>query len=127
MIEKLSGETLDAYLKKHVYNRFMMERTTTQISHLIDENIAQPYATDSKATPVHLQSAMVFENILFEAAAGAYSNLFLKPTRATMPDELNVLLSGHITVLGPSFRERFYAMGWIRTQLPGVLGVWAKT
>ncbi|KAJ5728692.1 beta-lactamase/transpeptidase-like protein [Penicillium malachiteum] len=76
---------------------------------------------------------MVFENTLFEAAAGAYSNVedMLNYSKALLepyssdhaPDELNVLLSGHIPVLGPSFRERSYAMGWIRTQLPGVLGV----
>ncbi|KAJ5640986.1 Protein flp [Penicillium herquei] len=133
IIEKLSGGSLDTYLQKHVYDRFMMERTTTQISHLNDENIAEPYATDSKAMPVHLQSGMIFENTLFEAAAGAYSSVddMLNYSKSLLeayssdhaPDELNALLSGHIPILGPSFRERSYAMGWIRTQLPGVLGV----
>jgi len=37
--------------------------------------------------------------------------------------ETDTLFSQHIPVLNPSFRERSYALGWIRTQLPGVTGV----
>ncbi|KAJ5730158.1 Protein flp [Penicillium malachiteum] len=133
IIEKLSGESLGSYLQKHVYNAFAMGNTTTQFSSLHSNNVAEPYATDSNATPVHLPSAMIFENSLFEAAAGAYSTVddMLNYSTALLEayknvhtsDKLQNLFSSHIPVLGPSFRERAYAMGWIRTQLPGALGI----
>lgn len=33
------------------------------------------------------------------------------------------ILSSHITIKNPFLRERFYGNGWIRTQLPGVVGL----
>lgn len=74
---------------------------------------------------------MILEDTPFEAAAGAYSNVdnilsysasLLATYQANSEPELNTLLSGYIPVRGPSFRERSYAMGWIRTELPGPLG-----
>lgn len=75
---------------------------------------------------------MMLEDTLFEAAAGAYSNVddmlsysasLLAVYQAGNDSELNTILSGYIPVRGPSFRERSYAMGWIRTELPGALGM----
>ncbi|KAJ5559370.1 penicillin-binding protein [Penicillium frequentans] len=135
IIEKLSRRSFHEYLKTHVYDKLGMENTTTRILSHLSGNIAKPYATDSKAMPIRLQSPMVFKDTLFEAAAGAYSNVndLLTYSSSILAayqvggdsglKEVKTLLSGQIPVLGPSFRERSYAMAWIRTQLPGTLGV----
>ena len=46
----------------------------------------------------------------------------LKVGQSRIPQN-DILLSSQIPLLTPSFRERSYAMGWIRTQLPGTVGV----
>jgi len=37
--------------------------------------------------------------------------------------QLDAILSHHTTVESPSYRERSYALGWVRTQLPGIMGL----
>ncbi|KAJ5981963.1 Protein flp [Penicillium sp. IBT 35674x] len=134
IIEKLSDCSFYEYLKTNIYDKLGMENTSTRIQSHHSGDIAKPYATDSNANPIHPQSPMIFEDTLFEAAAGAYSNVddllaYSASILAAYRDggdsdlkELGTLLSSQITVLGPSFRERSYAMGWIRTELPGTLG-----
>ncbi|CAG8269097.1 unnamed protein product [Penicillium salamii] len=134
IIEEATRQPLDEYMTKAVYNRFGMRNTTTKRSSLHSENIAKPYASDSKGTPVGLRSAMMFEDSLFEAAGGAYSNIddmlsYASTILSAYRDDSNsnlmlkTMLSGQIPVFSPAFRERSYGMGWIRTQLPGTLGV----
>ncbi|KAJ5986314.1 Protein flp [Penicillium sp. IBT 35674x] len=135
IIEKLSNCSFHEYLKTNIYDKLGMENTTTRILSHHSGNIAKPYATDSNANSIHLQSPMIFEDTLFEAAAGAYSNVddLLTYSASILTayrdggdsdlKELETLLSSQIPVLGPSFHERSYAMGWIRTELPGRLGV----
>lgn len=134
IIEQVTGQPLHEYLTKAVYERIGMPNTTIRILSVHSENIAKPYAADSKGEPVSLHKAMAFEGSMFEAAGAAYSNV----------DDLlsyaNYLLSGYqddgssnpvvetifstqIPVYGPTLLERSYAMGWIRTQLPGALGI----
>lgn len=135
IIEKLSNCSFHEYVKTNIYDKLGMENTTTRMPSHHSGKIAKPYATDSNANPIHLQSPMIFKDTLFEAAAGAYSNVddLLTYSASILTayrdggdshlKELETLLSSQIPVLGPSFRERSYAMGWIRTQLPGTLGV----
>lgn len=134
IIEQVARTPLNEYLTRAVYSRLGMQNTTTKISSLHSENIAKPYTTDSKGKPVGLRSAMTFEGSLFEAAGAAYSNVddmlsYASTILSSYQDGgysnpmLDTILSGQIPVFGPTFRERSYGMGWIRTQLPGTLGI----
>lgn len=74
----------------------------------------------------------------FEASGGIYSNLddMLKWSKAMLDaaqatprlgcsvlKQVPQILSSHIAIKNPSLRERSYGYGWIRTQLPGVVGL----
>lgn len=136
MVEKLSGLAIHEYLDQFVYGPLEMHDTTTQPSFTAGDNVADPYASFANSTPVHVAKRMEFRDTLFEPAAGAYVNVddMLKWSAALLdtyqsggkPDsplkELDRIFSAEIPVRGPSYRERSYALGWIRTQLPGVLG-----
>ncbi|PGH01867.1 hypothetical protein AJ79_07804 [Helicocarpus griseus UAMH5409] len=136
IVEKLSGLTLHEYLDRFVYGPLKMHHTTTQPSFAVGENVAEPYASFANATPVRT-TRMEFRNTLFEAAAGTYTNVddMLKYSAALLEayqsngksnstlKELDKIFSAQIPVREPSYRERSYALGWIRTQLPGVLGL----
>lgn len=134
IIEQVTRQPLNEFLTEAVFSKLGMRNTTTRPSSVPSENIAKPYAVDSSGTPVGLRSAMVFEDSLFEAAGGAYSNVddmlsYASSLLDGYGDDgysnpiVESVFSGQIPALGPTFRERSYAMGWIRTQLPGTLGI----
>lgn len=134
IIEKITRHPFKQYLKTHVFDRFGMNRTIVGVSS--QHNIAKPYMSYSNATPVELNSDLQFEDSLFEASGSVYSNIDdMLAYSASLLDAyqaggqsnsikgLDTILSAHIPLWNPSFRERSYALGWIRTQLPGILGL----
>lgn len=133
IIEKISRHPIRQYLKTHVFDRFGMNRTTLQPSSQHD--IAKPYKSYSNATPVELSSDIQFKDSFFEGAGGVYSNVddmlaysasllnaYQANGQSNSIEGLDTIFSAHIPLRNPSFRERSYALGWIRTQLPGTLG-----
>lgn len=141
VIERLSGQSLRQFLKASIFDPLGMHSTTTQPHIQEGDNVAEPHATLEDSTPYHLGKRMVLKDTLFKAAAGAYTNvddmlrwcsaLLSISDPSSKPNQesksplkgLRMVLSGHVPLMSPSSRERSYAMGWVRTQLPGVLGV----
>lgn len=93
-------------------------------------NFAKPYAALADGTPYELPYRQDFRYHFFEAAAGIYTSLndVLKYSKAVLEAaekllrkaegalrESDQLFTHHIPVVNPTFRERLYALGWIRT------------
>lgn len=111
-----------------------MRITTTQPEFAHGANIAETYSSLDDGTPYHLKTRQVFKDTVFEAAAGAFTNvddmllwasaiLNGSSTLSTPFKEIDNILSNQIPMLPPSFRERSYTLGWIRTQIPGAVGL----
>ena len=134
VIERLSHSTLNDYLSREIYDPLNMLDTTTQPKFPAKANIAKPYAALSQGWPQPLSSRMMFKDTFFEAAGGAFTSVddMLRWSSAIFEAKKNPnallkqtdeLLTSHISIPPPTFRERTYGMGWIRTQLPGIVGV----
>ncbi|TVY43486.1 Penicillin-binding protein [Lachnellula occidentalis] len=131
IIERLSGQSVNDFLQQNVYKPLGMKVTTTQPKFPSEANIAEPYSSLEDGTPNHLKTRQVFKDTVFEAAASIFTNVddmllwasAIIDTQSSSLKETETILSGQIPMLPPSFRERSYAMGWIRTQLPGVVGL----
>lgn len=139
ILEKITERTLDDCLQHYVCHPLGLSRTTTSLDFEKTTNFAKPHAALSDGTPHQLASRQDFRGHFFEPAAGVYSTLndmlaFTtsmvkaadstgKPHAESSIPETDQLFSRHIPLMNPSLRERSYAMGWIRTQLPGVTGL----
>ncbi|KAF2118736.1 beta-lactamase/transpeptidase-like protein [Lophiotrema nucula] len=137
-IERVSGRSLAQCLRDYVTKPLALDRTVCELDFHTTPNFAKPYAALADGTPYKLPCRQDFRGHFFEAAAGIYTSLndTLKyasavleaasklPLKADGPiRESDQLFTSHIPVVNPSFRERSYALDWIRTQLPGVVGV----
>ncbi|PVH81942.1 beta-lactamase/transpeptidase-like protein [Cadophora sp. DSE1049] len=133
-------KSLNSLLEEYVNKPLGLTRTATELDFENETNFAKPYSPLDDGTPFELRERQDFRGHFFEAAAGVHSTLddILKLFQANMNSihaatepiptsnvikEPETLFSQHIPVLNPSFHERSYALGWIRTQLPGVAGV----
>ncbi|KAF1960870.1 beta-lactamase/transpeptidase-like protein [Byssothecium circinans] len=137
MLERVTGASVSDCLYDYVTKPLGLTRTMSRLDFATAPNLAKPYAALADGTPFELLHRQDFRGHFFEAAAGIYTSLtdVLKYAGAVMgaaselPDAAkgSIRVSGqyshHIPVLNPSFLERSYALGWIRTQLPGVVGV----
>ena len=134
IIERLSHSKLDDFLHQEIYEPLQMWDTTTQPEFPVEGNIAKPYAALSRGWPQPLKRRMVFRDTFFEAAGGAFTSVddMLKWSSAIFEamaspnpvlKQTEELFTSHISISPPSFRERAYGMGWIRTQLPGTVGI----
>lgn len=134
VIERLSGQTLEDFLRETIYRPLGMQSTTTQPMINSEDNVASPHSTLSDGSTYPLEKHMEFKNTFLEGAAGAYTNvddmliwakaMFAASNRTnTHLKGIDLITSSHVPVLPPSLRERSYGMGWVRTQLPGVVGV----
>jgi hypothetical protein len=82
-----------------------------------------------------LPRRFIFRESIFEAAGGLFSTVsdLLKYCKAILEAErqphssplknIRVILSNQIPLDNPSRDYRFYGFGWIRTQLPGIVGL----
>lgn len=144
VIERATGASLNECLSKYICKPLGLTRTTTELDFDNTPNFAKAYSTLEDGTPFPLKERQDFRNHFFEPAAGIYTTLndtvkyvsaILSESTRFTPDEKAVeanngvlknpaaLFSQHIPVLNPSFLDRSYALGWIRTQLPGTAGV----
>lgn len=143
IIERVSGLQIGEYLQKAVFNPLQLTRTTSQTDHENMDNLAEAYSTLSDGTPHLLPARQDFRDSLFDAAAGVYSSLndMLKYSKHVLSScidldstsgvpgeelclpEAATMYTQHIPIHSPAFRGRSYALGWIRTQLPGKTGL----
>ncbi|KAL8897524.1 MAG: hypothetical protein Q9207_007176 [Kuettlingeria erythrocarpa] len=142
VIEKLSGQSWGTFLSQRILQPLGLNRTVTKHSSQT-ENVAEAYMALSDGTPFHLPRPSVEDGVIMEGAAGVQTcvtdmlkyaqkvmqcadDQFSRNTTSTKGSplkQLPTLLKGHIDLSpGPSELERSYALGWIRTVLPGSLG-----
>ena len=143
VIQKLSGQSWGSFLKESIFDPLGMHRTITDHSSKLD-NIAEAYMAFGDGTPYHLPRPFPEDGKIMEGAVAVQSNVrdllvFYKEimrvaeiqtshdsssTSDSPLKELPTLLKAHINLSPePSPKERSYALGWVRTELPGSLGV----
>jgi len=135
-IEKLSGKGFAAYLEESILEPLGLEHTTSQRDYGPQDNFADAHFSLCDATPLLADREYFFKNTFFEPAGGLYSNVddMLKWAKAILDADVNAsskgplrdistIISNQIPLDSPSHDSRFYGMGWIRTQLPGVVGL----
>ncbi|KAJ0158063.1 Penicillin-binding protein 4 [Colletotrichum tanaceti] len=135
VIEKLSKKPFHEYLQEAILDPLALNRTTTAPDLGDDADFADAHSTLQDGHPIALPRRLVFKNSIFESAGGLYStvNDLLTYAKAVLRDErdpqpsllknIPMLLSNQVPLDSPSRDYRFYGMGWVRTQLPGVVGL----
>lgn len=142
IIQRLSGKSWVTFLSERVLMPLGMNRTVTEHSPKI-QNVAQAYMALSDGTPFHLPRPSVEDGVIMEGAVGIQASLLdlikysqnimeaaddqisknVTSTERSPSKQLPTLLQGHVDLSPtPSKLERSYALGWIRTMLPGPLG-----
>ncbi|SPO02306.1 uncharacterized protein DNG_04979 [Cephalotrichum gorgonifer] len=135
VVEKLSGKPFHEYLQEAVLGPLALENTTINPNVNEESDFADAHAALSDGTVFRLPRRLVFKDSIFESAGGLYStvNDLLSYAKAVLGAErdpessplknVRTLLSNQAPLDSPSRDYRFYGMGWIRTQLPGVVGL----
>lgn len=142
IIQRLSGQSWGTFLSERILIPLGLDRTKTEHSPKT-QNVAQAYMALSDGTPYHLPRPSVEDGVIMEGAVGVQSSVgdlikFSQKLMEAADDQLSknvtstegsplkqlpTLLQGHINLSPtPSELERSYALGWIRTMLPGPLG-----
>ena len=142
IIQRLSGQSWGTFLSERVLMPLGMNRTVTEHSPKI-QNVAQAYMALSDGTPFHLPRPSVEDGVIMEGAVGIQASVLdlikysqdimeaaddqisknVTSTEGSPLKQLPTLLQGHVDLSPtPSKLERSYALGWIRTMLPGPLG-----
>ncbi|CAF9904097.1 MAG: hypothetical protein ALECFALPRED_004843 [Alectoria fallacina] len=141
LIEKLSGQDFGTFLRHRILDLLHLERTTTDdVS--TDANAGRCYCVLEDHSFCRVPGPRVGTGSLLEGAAGIKSTVndllhlyraFLEAVEdqtqqgTTSTDgspfkQCPTLIRGHSFLDGASLRENAYGLGWIRCQLPGVVG-----
>ena len=141
LIENLSGLEFGAFLKYRIFDQLDLVRTTTDdISN--DENAARCYCVLKDHSLCRIPGPRVGTGSLLQGAAGVKStvddllNLYRAyfeavndqiqhgstVTEGSPFKQCTTLIRGHSFLDGACLRENAYGLGWIRCQLPGVVG-----
>lgn len=135
VIEKLSGKSYTSYINETLIQPLDLKNTTSQPAYGPGDNFADAHISLCNAKPLPFEKSFFFKDSLFEAAGGIYSNVddMLSWSKAVLTAEkepsggplrhVSTIISNQIPLDNPSHDFRFYGMGWIRTQLPGVVGL----
>ncbi|KAL8823980.1 MAG: hypothetical protein Q9191_005398, partial [Dirinaria sp. TL-2023a] len=141
VVEKLSGMEFGCYLRTKIFDPLHLERTTTDdVSN--DDNFGVSYCVleDRELYPV--PPPKVKSETALEGAAGVKSTVndllhlyqvFMETCntqiqlQSTCTDgspfkQCPTLIKAHNSMEGSTLREHAYGLGWVRCQLPGVLG-----
>ena len=141
LIEKLSGLEFGTFLKLRIFDLLDLRRTTTD-NVSTDANAARCYCVLEDHSLCRVPGPRVGTGSLLEGAAGVKSTVndllhlyqaFLgavndqiqqgsTSTRGSPFKQCTTLIKGHNYLDGASLRENAYGLGWIRCQLPGVVG-----
>lgn len=143
VVQKLSGQPRGAFLKQAIFDPLGIDRTVTDHSPGL-HNIAEAYMAFVDGTPYHLPRPFPEDGKIMEGAVAVQSNVrgllrfyneVLQAAEVRNSDgsnsvsnsplkELPTLLKAHIPLFpDASPKERSYARGWVRTELPGSLAV----
>ncbi|KAK3687877.1 beta-lactamase/transpeptidase-like protein [Podospora appendiculata] len=134
-IEKLSGKPYHQYVREAVIDPLGLTSTSTRPVRDSGSDFAEAYAALDDGSFQHLPQRLPFKDSLFEASGGMYStvNDMLKYANAVLQanedpkssplKNIKMLLSNQVPLDNPSHLYRFYGMGWVLTQLPGVVGL----
>ncbi|KAI5455588.1 beta-lactamase/transpeptidase-like protein, partial [Mariannaea sp. PMI_226] len=127
---------LHILMEKAILQPLNLTNTTSQPSFGPDANFAETHFTLRDGQSLPFQRIFGFKNSLHEGAGGYYSNIddMLRWSKAILdadkdPQSSPVIrgaatfLSNQVPLDSPSRQFRFYGMGWITTQLPGVMGL----
>ncbi len=141
LIEKLSGLAFGTFLKHRMFDLLDLRRTTTDdVSS--DGNAGKCYCVLKDRSLCEVQGPKVGTGSLLEGAAGVKSTIndllhlyraFLEAVNDQIQNgstctenspfkQCTTLIRGHSFLDGVSLREDAYGLGWIRCQLPGVVG-----
>ncbi|KAM7211349.1 Beta-lactamase/transpeptidase-like protein [Rhypophila decipiens] len=143
IVEEITGKSLQDFISETLLSPLGMNDTALKLQALDPKRLAEPYSALADGTPFHLTQRQVFEDTFFEASGGLFStsndllNWALatleainetssgsaKASSSTVLKQMPYIMSNHAAVLNPSMRERSYGLGWVRTQLPGAVGV----
>lgn len=139
VIEKLSGKSFATYLKESILDPLGLEHTTSQPDFGPDDNFADAHIALCDATPLLVDRAYFFKDTFFEPAGGLYSNVddmltwakaVLQAGRSSSSGDplrnIPTVISNQVPLDLLSHEFRFYGMGWVRTQLPGTVGLQGK-
>ncbi|KIX09847.1 uncharacterized protein Z518_00928 [Rhinocladiella mackenziei CBS 650.93] len=142
MVEKTSDQRFSSYLHRQLLEPLSMSRTFFGSVPANDENVAIPYATLTDASAYPLPAPLEGDNVSIGAAGGIRSTV---SDLLTLYNAFNLAAQNQIEQrensgpAGPlkqmkhlwrplmplslqSLREFSYAAGWIRVQLPAVMG-----
>ena len=141
VIEELSGMEFGSYLKTKVFDPLHLVRTTTSdVSN--DPNVGKCYCVLENREFYAVPSPKVNTDKALEGAAGVKSTVndllrlyqdFMKTcnvqiqlestsTKDSPFKQCATLIKAHSFMDGATLRENAYGLGWVRCQLPGVLG-----
>lgn len=138
IIEKVTNQSVSSFISETIFEPLSLNSTTFDPSSVDPAKFAEPYSGLEDGTPYHLRKIQVFKDTFFEASGGIYSNLddmmswsrvmldtihAVPGTQGLVVKQIQEILSNHIAIENPSLRERSYGYGWIRTQLPGAVGL----
>ncbi|KAI9723947.1 MAG: hypothetical protein M1812_000665 [Candelaria pacifica] len=140
-IEVLSGQDWGERLKDKIFKPLGLRRTVTEP--VRESNVAKYYSVLDDRTPCQVPSPKLGDNTLLAGAGGVYScvndllrlykNFFtaaetqIQQSTTSSSNSLfkqcPTLISAQNRMPGGSLREHTYGLGWVRTQLPGRLGL----
>ncbi|KAK6443902.1 hypothetical protein FP744_10000150 [Trichoderma asperellum] len=132
IIEKVTNQSVSSFVSETTFEPLSLNSTTFDPSSVDPTKFAEPYSGLEDGTPYHLRKMQAFKDTFFEASGGIYSSLddmmswskaMLNTIHATPETPDLDILSNHIAIENPSLRERSSGYGWIRTQLPGAVGL----
>ncbi|KAG4424069.1 hypothetical protein IFR04_002765 [Cadophora malorum] len=143
-VESRTGESLMDNMKQRIFEPLGMYHTGFDTTGLAPDKLSKTYVVMEDGTPQHFTRSLVDKSSWIAACGGLWSSTnnllvyykaLLQAAHSQFEDgtlltpqsplkQVTTLLTGH-TFLGSqqkSLRERSYGLGWVRTQLPGVLG-----
>ena len=141
VVEKLSGMKFGSYLTTKIFNPLCLQRTTTS-GMSDDDNIGKCYCVLENRELCPVPPPKVTKEKALEGAAGVKSTVndllrlyknFMQAcntqiqlestsTKYSPFKQCATLIKAHSFMEGATLRENAYGLGWVRCQLPGVLG-----
>jgi CubicO group peptidase (beta-lactamase class C family) len=143
VVTRLSGKSWGTMLKEQIFEPLGMSRTITEHDPSLD-NVSESYMALSNGTPYHLPQPSPEDGKVMEGAVAVQSNVhdllnYYAATLFAAEDQkkrgststegnplkqVSVMLEPYINLDAKhTGLERSYGLGWIRTELPGQLGV----
>ncbi|RFU25891.1 hypothetical protein B7463_g10434, partial [Scytalidium lignicola] len=137
IIERVTQKSLKEFLSKILFQPLGMKNTSFSPKDAKLGKLAELYAGLSDGSVFCLPKLQVFKDTFFEASGGMFSSLddlmiwagvMLKSINSTDIEdpfikEAPYIFSNHAAMFNLSISERSYGLGWVRTQLLGVVGL----